>query len=90
MRALKLLEKYKKAKYAFFENGRREALVNTRLQVLSEIMQDVYQLLDWRLAKEQADCLMTLSEGRSGVGLIAQSLRDICYTLLQLTNDQQV
>ena len=90
VRALKLLEKYKKAKYAFFENGRREALVNTRLQVLSEIMQDVYLLLDWQLAKEQADASMTLSEGRCGVGLIAQSLRDICYTLLQLTNDQQV
>ena len=89
-RALKLLEKYKKAKYAFFENGRREALVNTRLQVLSEIMLDVYLLLDWGLAKRQADADMSLSEGRSGVGLIAQSLRDICYTLLQLTNDQQV
>jgi hypothetical protein len=90
VRALKLLEKYKKAKYAFFENGRREALVNTRLQVLSEIMQDVYLLLDWPLAREQADARIPLSEGRSGVGLIAQSLRDICYTLLQLTNDQQV
>jgi len=90
VRALKLLEKYKKAKYAFFENGRREALVNTRLQVLSEIMQDVYLLLDWQLAKDQADATLSLSEGRSSVGLIAQSLRDICYTLLQLTNDQQV
>lgn len=89
-RALKLLEKYKKAKYAFFENGRREALVNTRLQVLSEIMLDVYLLLDWDLAKRQGDSDLSLSEGRSGVGLIAQSLRDICYTLLQLTNDQQV
>lgn len=89
-RALKVLDKFKKAKYAFFENSRREALVNTRLQVLSEIMQDIYLLLDWPLAKKQAEENVLLSDGRSAVGLIAQSLRDICYTLLQLTNDQQV
>ena len=89
-RALVILEKYKKAKYAFFENSRREALVNTRLQVLSEIMYDVYLLMDWKLAKVQTESGISLSEGRSAVGLISQSLRDICYTLLQLTNDQQV
>lgn len=47
-------------------------------------------MINRELAKTQADSGMSLSEGRSGVGLIAQSLRDICYTLLQLTNDQQV